>query len=142
METLVFSTRLTRVTSLLRRRHIDAALDLIGETVQDWSGGTKIGPCLREFNDRMAPNILTSKTVVVIISDGWDTGDTSILDAEMARLQARSPRIVWLNPLLGHADYQPLCKGMHTALPYIHDFMPVHNAESLRRFGQLVASIA
>ena len=142
VETLVFSTRLTRVTSLLRRRHIDAALDLISETVQDWSGGTKIGLCIREFNDAMAPRMLTSKTVVVIISDGWDTGDTSILDAEMARLQARSPRIVWLNPLLGNPNYQPLCKGMHTAMPYIHDFMPVHNAESLRQFGQLVASVA
>jgi uncharacterized protein with von Willebrand factor type A (vWA) domain len=142
VETLVFSTRLTRVTSLLRRRHIDAALDLISDTVQDWSGGTKIGLCIREFNETMAPRMLTSKTVVVIISDGWDTGDTSILDAEMARLQARSPRIVWLNPLLGNPNYQPLCKGMHTALPYLHDFMPVHNAESLRQFGQLVASVA
>jgi uncharacterized protein with von Willebrand factor type A (vWA) domain len=142
VETLVFSTRLTRVTSLLRRRHIDAALDLISETVQDWSGGTKIGLSIREFNDTMAPRMLTSKTVVVIISDGWDTGDTSILEAEMVRLQARSPRIVWLNPLLGNPNYQPLCKGMHTALPYIHDFMPVHNAESLRQFGQLVASVA
>jgi uncharacterized protein with von Willebrand factor type A (vWA) domain len=142
VETLVFSTRLTRVTSLLRRRHIDAALDLISETVQDWSGGTKIGLCIREFNDTTAPHMLTSKTVVVIISDGWDTGDTSILDAEMARLRARSPRIVWLNPLLGNPNYQPLCKGMHTALPYIHDFMPAHNAESLRQFGHLVASVA
>jgi uncharacterized protein with von Willebrand factor type A (vWA) domain len=142
VETLVFSTRLTRVTSLLRRRHIDAALDLMSETVQDWAGGTKIGLCMREFNDTMAPHMLTSKTVVVVISDGWDTGDTAILDAEMARLQARSPRIVWLNPLLGNPNYQPLCKGMHTALPYIHDFMPVHNVESLRQFGQLVASVA
>lgn len=142
VETFVFSTRLTRITSLLRRRHIDAALSLMSETVQDWSGGTKIGPCIREFNDTMAPRVLTSRTVVVIISDGWDTGDTSILDTEMARLQARSPRIVWLNPLLGHPGYQPLCKGMHTALPYIHDFMPVHNVESLRQFGRLVASVA
>ncbi|ETX01142.1 MAG: hypothetical protein ETSY2_37775 [Candidatus Entotheonella gemina] len=142
VETLVFSTRLTRVTSLLRRRHINAALALISETVQDWSGGTKIGPCIREFNDIMAPHMVTSKTVVVMISDGWDTGDTSILDAEMARLRARSSRIVWLNPLLGNPDYQPLCKGMHTALPYIHDFMPVHNAESLRQFGKLVARVA
>ncbi len=85
--------------------------------------------------------MVTSRTVVVMISDGWNTGDTSILDTEMARLQKRSPRIIWLNPLLGNPDYQPLCKGMHTALPYIHDFMPAHNAESLRRFGRLVASV-
>ncbi len=142
VETIVFSTRLTRITPHLRRRHIDAALERVSETVHDWSGGTKIGLCLREFNDTMAPNMVTSKSLVVIISDGWDTGDTTILDAEMARLKARAHRILWLNPLLGSPTYQPLCQGMHTALPYIHDFMPVHNAESLRQFGQLVASVA
>jgi uncharacterized protein with von Willebrand factor type A (vWA) domain len=142
VETIVFSTRVTRVTSLLRRRHIDAALDLMSDTVHDWSGGTKIGTCLRLFNDTMAPTMVTPKTLVVIISDGWDTGDATILDAEMARLKARAYRIIWLNPLLGSPTYQPLCKGMHTALPYVHDFMPVHSIESLRQFGQLVASVA
>jgi uncharacterized protein with von Willebrand factor type A (vWA) domain len=109
--------------------------------VHDWSGGTKIGQCLKEFNDTMAPNMVTSKTLVVLISDGWDTGDTAVLDAEMARLRSHAYRIIWLNPLLGNPTYQPLCKGMHTALPYVHDFMPVHSAESLRQFGQLVASV-
>jgi uncharacterized protein with von Willebrand factor type A (vWA) domain len=141
VETIVFSTRLTRVTSLLRRRHLQTALKLISETVQDWSGGTKIGMCLQEFNDTMAPTMVTSKTLVVIISDGWDTGDTTILDAEMAKLRARAFRVIWLNPLLGSPNYQPLCKGMHTALPYVHDFMPIHNVESLRKFGRLVASV-
>ncbi|MDH3603818.1 MAG: VWA domain-containing protein [Candidatus Tectomicrobia bacterium] len=141
VETIVFSTRMSRITSLLRRRHIDAALELISEAVHDWSGGTKIGQCLKEFNDTMAPNMVTSKTLVVMISDGWDTGDTAVLDAEMARLRSRAHRIIWLNPLLGNPTYQPLCKGMHTALPYVHDFMPVHSAESLRQFGQLVASV-
>jgi uncharacterized protein len=141
VETIVFSTRLTRVTSLLRRRHLQTALRLISETVQDWSGGTKIGMCLREFNDTMAPAMVTSKTLVVIISDGWDTGDTTVLDAEMAKLRARAFRVIWLNPLLGSPNYQPLCKGMHTALPYVHDFMPIHNVESLRKFGRLVASV-
>ena len=141
VETIVFSTRLSRITSLLRRRHIDAALDLISEAVHDWSGGTKIGQCLKAFNDTMAPNMVTSKTLVVIISDGWDTGDTAVLDTEMARLRSHAYRIIWLNPLLGNPTYQPLCKGMHTALPYVHDFMPVHSAESLRQFGQLVASV-
>jgi uncharacterized protein with von Willebrand factor type A (vWA) domain len=141
VETIVFSTRLTRVTSLLRRRHLQTALRLISETVQDWSGGTKIGMCLREFNDTMAPAMVTSKTLVVIISDGWDTGDTTVLDAEMAKLRARAFRVIWLNPLLGSPNYQPLCKGMHTALPYVHDFMPIHNVESLRKFGRLVESV-
>ena len=137
----MFSTRLTRITSLLRRRNIAAALELISEMVQDWSGGTKIGMCIREFNDTMAANMLTSKSLVVIISDGWDTGDTSVLDAEMAKLRTRAFRIIWLNPLLGSPHYQPLCKGMHTALPYVHDFMPIHSVESLRQFGRLVASL-
>jgi uncharacterized protein with von Willebrand factor type A (vWA) domain len=141
VETIVFSTRMSRITSLLRRRHIDAALELISEAVHDWSGGTKIGQCLKEFNDTMAPNMVTSKTLVVLISDGWDTGDTAVLDAEMARLRSHAYRIIWLNPLLGNPTYQPLCKGMHTALPYVHDFMPVHSADSLRQFGQLVASV-
>jgi uncharacterized protein with von Willebrand factor type A (vWA) domain len=141
VETIVFSTRLTRVTPLLRRRNVHAALARISETVQDWSGGTKIGMCLREFNTTMAPTMVTSKTLVVIISDGWDTGDTAILDSEMAKLRAQAYRIVWLNPLLGSPNYQPLCKGMHTALPYVQDFMPVHNVESLRKFGRLVESV-
>jgi uncharacterized protein with von Willebrand factor type A (vWA) domain len=97
--------------------------------------------CLREFNTTMAPTMVTSKTLVVIISDGWDTGDTAILDSEMAKLRAQAYRIVWLNPLLGSPNYQPLCKGMHTALPYVQDFMPVHNVESLRKFGRLVESV-
>ena len=80
IETIVFSTRLTRITPLLRRRNIDAALQLIAKTVQDWSGGTKIGACLHEFTRTMAANMVTSKTLVIIISDGWDTGDTAVLD--------------------------------------------------------------
>jgi uncharacterized protein len=141
VETVVFSTRLTRITPLLRRRHIDAALALIAETVHDWSGGTKIGACLQIFNETLAPRLVDSKTLVIIISDGWDTGDTAVLDAEMAKLKARALRLIWLNPLLGSPNYQPLCKGMHTALPYVDDFMPVHNVESLRQFGRRLESL-
>lgn len=141
VETIVFSTRLTRITALLRRRNIDAALQRIADTVQDWSGGTKIGVCLQEFNTTMAANMVTSKTLVIIISDGWDTGDTAVLDAAMARLHRMALRVIWLNPLLGSPHYQPLCKGIQTALPYVHDFLPVHNVESLRQFGNLMASI-
>ena len=141
VETIVFSTRLTRITALLRRHNIDAALQRIADTVQDWSGGTKIGACLQEFNATMAANMVTSKTLVIIISDGWDTGDTAVLEAAMARLQNMALRVIWLNPLLGSPNYQPLCKGIQTALPYVHDFLPVHNVESLRQFGALIARI-
>ena len=141
IETIVFSTRLTRITPLLRRRNVDTALQLISETVQDWSSGTKIGACLHEFNMTMAASMVTSKTLVIIISDGWDTGDTAVLDRAMAQLRRMALRVIWLNPLLGSANYQPLCKGIQTALPYVHDFLPVHNVESLRQFGHLVASL-
>ncbi len=141
VETLVFSTRLTRITPLLRRRNIHAALALIADTVMDWSGGTKIGACLQEFNKTMAPNMVTSKTLVVIISDGWDTGDSAILKAAMEKLQTGAARVIWLNPLLGSSHYQPLCKGIQTALPYIRNFMPVHNVESLQKFGRLIGSL-
>ena len=141
VETIVFSTRLTRITPFLRRRNIDAALRCIADTVQDWSGGTKIGACLQEFNATMAANMVTSKTLVIIISDGWDTGDTAVLDTAMARLKSMALRVIWLNPLLGSPNYQPLCKCIQTALPYVHDFLPVHNVDSLRQFGALIASI-
>lgn len=141
IETIVFSTRVTRITPLLRRRNIAAALQLIADSVQDWSGGTKIGACLQEFNATMAANMVTSKTLVIIISDGWDTGDTAVLDAAMAHLRHMALRVIWLNPLLGSPNYQPLCKGIQTALPYVHDFLPVHNVESLRQFGHLIASL-
>jgi uncharacterized protein with von Willebrand factor type A (vWA) domain len=141
IETIVFSTRVTRITPLLRRRNIDAALQLIANTVQDWSGGTKIGACLHEFNMTMAADMVTSKTLVIIISDGWDTGDTVVLDRAMAQLRRTALRVIWLNPLLGSMHYQPLCKGIQTALPYVHDFLPVHNVASLRQFGHLVASL-
>jgi uncharacterized protein with von Willebrand factor type A (vWA) domain len=140
-ETIVFSTRLTRITPLLRRRNIHAALQLIAETVRDWSGGTKIGTCVQEFNTTMAASMVTSKTLVVIISDGWDTGDTAILAQAMAQLKQRAFRVIWLNPLLGSVNYQPVCKGMSTALPYIDDFIPIHNVDSLRQFGRLVQSL-
>jgi len=141
VETIVFSTRVTRITPLLRRRNIDAALQRIAGAVQDWSGGTKIGVCLQEFNTTMAATMVTSKTLVIIISDGWDTGDTAVLDTAMARLRRMALRVIWLNPLLGSPNYQPLCKGIQTALPYVHDFLPVHSVESLRQFGHLIASL-
>ena len=141
VETVVFSTRLTRITPLLRRRNIHAALALISDTVMDWSGGTKIGACLQEFNKTMAPTMVTSKTLIVIISDGWDTGDSAILEAAMKKLHATASRVIWLNPLLGSPQYQPLCKGIQTALPYISNFMSVHNVESLQKFGRLVESV-
>ncbi|MCZ6873464.1 MAG: VWA domain-containing protein [bacterium] len=141
VETIVFSTRLTRITPLLRRRNIDTALDLIANTVHDWSGGTQIGACLQTFNHQWAPRLVTSKTLVIVISDGWDTGETDLLDQQMAWLKAHCHQVIWLNPLLGSSGYQPICRGMSTALPYVNHFMSVHNVDSLRLFGHLLSGL-
>jgi uncharacterized protein with von Willebrand factor type A (vWA) domain len=131
VEVFVFGTRLTRVTRQLRMRHIDAALERISKDVQDWAGGTRIGESLQTFNTRWARRVLGRGAIVLIISDGWDRGDVDLLRREIARLQRSSFRLIWLNPLLGSPTYQPLTRGIQAALPYVDDFLPVHNLESL-----------
>ncbi len=131
VESFVFSTRLTRVTRQLRGKDIDRALREISQSVQDWSGGTRIGDALKTFNFTWARRVLGRGAVVLLISDGWDCGDAGVLQSEIARLQRSCYRLIWLNPLLGDAQYEPLTRGMRTALPYIDDFLPVHNLASL-----------
>ena len=131
VEAFVFGTRLTRVTRGLRRRDVDRALDAVAGAARDWSGGTRIGESLREHNFRWARRTLGCGAVAVIISDGWDRGDIDLLRQEMARLRWSVHRLIWLNPLLGAADYQPLALGIQAALPYVDDFLPLHNLASL-----------
>jgi uncharacterized protein with von Willebrand factor type A (vWA) domain len=131
VEAFVFGTRLTRVTRGLRQRDVDRALDAVAGSARDWSGGTRIGECLREHNFRWARRTLGRGAVAIIISDGWDRGDIDLLRHEMARLRRSVHRVIWLNPLLGAADYQPLALGIQAALPYVDDFLPLHNLASL-----------
>ncbi len=135
VETFVFGTRLTRITRCLRHRDVDHALQEVGRTVVDWSGGTRIGECLHAFNRDWARRVLGRGAVVMIISDGWDRGDIDLLREEMERLQKSCYRLIWLNPLLGIPGYQPLTRGMQAALPYIDDFLPVHNLASLEQLA-------
>jgi uncharacterized protein with von Willebrand factor type A (vWA) domain len=130
METFVFSTRLTRITDELRARAYGAALAGL-EGVKDWSGGTRIGECLRAFVQDWR-RLLDRDTVTIILSDGWDTGDPAVLSEAMRAIHRRSGKVVWLNPLLGSPDYQPLTQGMMAALPHVDAFLPAHNLESLR----------
>ncbi len=130
-ETFVFSTRLTRITRLLRERNVDLALWQISHTVPDWSGGTRIGEALKTFNCDWGRRVLGHGAVVLLISDGWDRGDPAVLREEIARLQRSCYRLIWLNPLLGSPEYEPLTQGMQAALPHVDDFMPVHNLASL-----------
>jgi uncharacterized protein len=130
VETFVFSTSLKRISGHLKNRAYERALESLGET-RGWSGGTLIGPSLAEFNSGW-PELVDRRTIVIILSDGWDTGEAEELSAALAILKRRAARLVWLNPLLGNPAYQPLTRGMQAALPYIDVFAPLHNLQSLR----------
>ena len=140
-EVFVFGTRLTRITRELRKRDVDVALTDVVKSVEDWSGGTRIGEAVKSFNYKWSRRVLRSGATVVVISDGWDRGDPALLAQEMARLQRSCRRLIWLNPLLGAAGYQPLTQGMRAALPFVDDFLPVHNLRSLEALAQLLGRV-
>ena len=136
VESFLFATRLTRITRHLRYRNIDQAVTEVSRAVPDWAGGTRIGENIRNFNYQWARRVLRGGSVVLIISDGWDRGEPVVLSREMSRLQRSCHRLIWLNPLLGHAEYQPLAQGMQAALPFVDDFLPAHNLNSLLAVGE------
>jgi uncharacterized protein len=136
VETFVFSTSLSRITHLIRTKDIANALEQISGSILGWSGGTNIGRSLQTFNRNFAPAMVTSRTIIVIISDGWDRGDVSLLERQMQDLKRRCKKVIWLNPLLASENYEPLCKGMQAALPYIDLFLSVHNLNSLVSLGR------
>lgn len=141
VEAFVFGTRLTRITRLLRERDIDEAIAAVSKQVVDWSGGTRIGEAIKNFNYVWARRVLGRGPVVLIISDGWDRGDPQLLGREMSRLQRSAYRLIWLNPLLGNPRYQPLTQGIQAALPHVDDFLPVHNLLSLEQLGEKLATL-
>jgi len=141
LEAFVFSTRLTRITRLLRYRDIDRALDSVSKRVHDFSGGTRIGDALADFNRHWARRVLGHGAVVIIVSDGWDRGDPTQLEAELIHLRRSAHRLVWLNPLLGSEGYEPLTRGMAAALPHCDDFLAAHNINALEDLGRLLASL-
>jgi uncharacterized protein with von Willebrand factor type A (vWA) domain len=138
-ESFVFGTRLTRVTRVLRERDRDAALRRVAETVTDWAGGTRIGDSFRDFNLHWARRVLRTSGIVIVVSDGWDRGDPSLVAAETARLQRNCHRLIWLNPLAGSPGYEPLAAGMKAAYPFIDDFVAAGTLASLERLGELLA---
>jgi uncharacterized protein with von Willebrand factor type A (vWA) domain len=139
VESFVFSTRLTRVTDYFRTSDIYTALDRIAREVPDWSGGTRIGESLKHFNQEWALRTVNKHTIVLIMSDGLDTGDASVLEHEMEELHRRAARVIWLNPLLGNEDYRPLARGMSAALPHVNLFASAHNLASLQSLGKYLA---
>ncbi|MEA2529961.1 MAG: uncharacterized protein QOG89_1605 [Thermomicrobiales bacterium] len=141
VEVFVFGTRLTRITRELRKRNVDDAIEQVVRSVDDWSGGTRIGESIKEFNFDWSRRVLRSGATVVMISDGWDRGDPKLLATEMARLQRSCRRLIWLNPLLGAPGYQPLTQGIRAALPYVDAFLPVHNLKSLEVLAEILSDM-
>ena len=140
-ETFVFSTRLSHITHFLKGRIFEASLHLLSGKVLDWSGGTNIGLALHQFHQRHARLLHPNRTLFFIFSDGWDRGDTALLDSEMKNLKRQVKKVIWLNPLKGSRDYQPLCKGMSTALPHLDHFLPCHNFSSLKNLSHLISKL-
>jgi uncharacterized protein with von Willebrand factor type A (vWA) domain len=138
VNTFVFSTTLQEVTESLRVQSLPEALAALSKESVGWSGGTKIGDSLRDFNEQFAPRLISRDTMVIILSDGWDTGEPEILARELSAIQRRSRQVVWLNPLLGMEDYQPLTGGMVAAMPFIDVLAAAHNLESLLALEHLL----
>ncbi len=133
VETFTFSVHLTRVTDHLRARSYRQVLRRLQE-LRDWSGGTRIGESLAEFN-RHWSHLVDRRTIVILLSDGWDTGDPEVLSTELLRIKRRAGRVIWLNPLLGNPSYQPLTRGMAAALPLVDHFAAAHNLAALRELA-------
>ncbi len=141
VETFVFGTTLMRISRQLRHKRIETALREVSAVVNDWSGGTRIGACLKRFNFDWGRRVLGRGAVVLLISDGWDRGEPELLRHEMARLHRSAHRLIWLNPLLGAPDYEPLTRGMQAALPHVDDFLPVHNLASLEDLAERLSAV-
>jgi uncharacterized protein with von Willebrand factor type A (vWA) domain len=131
VHTFLFGTRLTPVTRHLRHRDVDLALDGVSKSVADWSGGTRIGATLREFNLRWSRRVLGQNAVVLMISDGLDRDGAQDLASQMERLHKSCRRLIWLNPLLRFDDFEPRAAGIRAMLPHADAFLPAHNVESL-----------
>ena len=142
VEAFLFATRLTRVTKQLQHRDIDQAVGDVAKAVPDWSGGTRIGAALKEFNFTWARRTLGWGSIVLVVSDGWDRGEPELLGREMERLQRSSRRLIWLSPLAGNEDYEPLTQGLRAATPFIDDLLPVHNLAALMDLARHLNALA
>jgi uncharacterized protein with von Willebrand factor type A (vWA) domain len=139
VEAFAIGTRLTRITRELSSRDPDAAIAAAAKRVTDWSGGTRLGEGLRQFNDEWGVRGMARGAVVVILSDGWDRGDPELLGAQMERLHRVAHRVVWVNPLKSSPNFAPLARGMAAALPHVDEFVEGHNLASLEQLARIVS---
>jgi uncharacterized protein with von Willebrand factor type A (vWA) domain len=141
VEAFAFGTRLSRLTRDLATRDPDAALARCTEAVVDWGSGTRIGASLREFNEVYGRRALSRGAIVLVVSDGWEREDPELVGREMAKLGRAAYAVIWVNPLKGNPEYQPLAGGMRAALPYVDRFLPGHNLRSLEELAAVLAGI-
>jgi hypothetical protein len=141
LEAFVFATRLTRITHELERRDVSRALRDVGGSVDDWSGGTKIGEALATFNKEWSRRVCRGGPVAIVLSDGWDCGDPELLRREMARLSRSVSRVIWLNPLAGRDGYAPETRGMRTVLPFVDDFLPAASIDDLTELVAILETL-
>jgi hypothetical protein len=135
----VFGTRLTNVTRHLREKDVDVALERLSDAVPDWSGGTRIGACLAEFNRLWSRRVLAQGAVTLLITDGLDRDAGEGLGDQMERLHKSCRRLIWLNPLLRYEDFAPRSLGMRAILPHVDDFRSVHNLSSLEELAEVLS---
>ncbi len=136
LETFVFGSELYRISPWLKQHSFKKSLAKLRHQVPDWSGGTRIGYALDQFIQNYGAQMLHKRTLVLVISDGWDTGETALLQWAMAYIQRRVKKLIWLNPHAGKADYEPKVSGMMAALPFVDIFQGVHDLESLKKWQQ------
>ena len=134
-----FATHLTNVTRTLRHRDVERALARLGDEVTDWSSGTRLGACLREFNLMWSRRVLAPGAIVLLVTDGLDREDAGVLRDEAARLRRSCRRLVWLNPLLRYAGFEPRAAGVRALLPNVDEHRPVHDLDSLEALGRALA---
>jgi uncharacterized protein with von Willebrand factor type A (vWA) domain len=139
VEAFTFGTRLTRITKELTSRDPDRALAQTSTQVSDWSGGTRLGECLRTFNDHWGIGGMARGSIFVVLSDGWDRGDPEVLAEQMQRLNRVAFRMIWVNPLKVSPGYAPLARGMAAALPFIDDFVEGHSLDALQRLTEVIS---
>jgi len=137
---LTFGTRLTYVTRSLRQRDVDVALEELGRAVRDWAGGTRIGACLRDFNQNWSRRLLAQGATVLLISDGLDRDAGENVAHEMERLHKSCRTLIWLNPLLRFAGFEAKPAGVKAMLPHVDAFLPVYNVENLRQLGTILSN--
>ncbi len=141
IEAFIFSTHLIRITDYLHAKNLVLTLAVLSAKADNWSSGTKIGECFKDFNERFAKQVLNGQSTTIVLSDGLDTGKPEVLETELKKIKLRTRRLIWLNPLKGMKGYEPIQKGMSAALPNVDVFRSAHNLDSILQLEELLLSV-